>query len=65
MGYLLWKRGRSKKGLLNMAHVRKDTLVAPPEWWDHLRWHKRTVAKAERQAAKKEIEKDRKEKDDE
>ena len=46
-----------------MAHTRKDTLVAPPEWWKHLRpYNKRKVAKAERKAAKKEIEKDVKEK---
>jgi len=39
-----------------MAHVRKDTLVAPPEWWKHLRpYNKRKVAKSERLAAKREI----------
>jgi len=39
-----------------MAHTRKDTLTAPPEWWKHLRpFNKRKVAKAERKAAKKEI----------
>jgi hypothetical protein len=47
-----------------MAHVRQDTLTVPPEWWDHLKWHKRTVAKAERKAAKKLIEKEVKEKDE-
>lgn len=40
-----------------MAHTRKDTLVKPPEWWKHLRpFNKRRVAKAERQAAKADIE---------
>jgi len=35
-----------------MAHKRKDTLVAAPEWWRHLRpYHKRRVAKKERRAA--------------
>ena len=44
-----------------MAHKRKDTLTRPPEWWKHLRpWNKRRVAGAERRAAKKEIEKERK-----
>lgn len=39
-----------------MSHVRKDTLVRPPEWWKHLRpYNKRVVAKKERQAAKKQI----------
>jgi len=42
-----------------MAHKRKDTLTAPPEWWRHLRpFNKRKVAKAERQAAKTQIKKD-------
>ena len=36
-----------------MAHVRKDSLVSPPDWWKHLRWfNKRRVSKAERQAAR-------------
>ena len=35
-----------------MAHKRKDTLVAAPEWWRHLRpENKRRVAKKERRAA--------------
>jgi hypothetical protein len=35
-----------------MAHKRKDTLVASPEWWRHLRpFNKRRVAKKERRAA--------------
>ena len=35
-----------------MAHKRKDTLVAAPEWWRHLRpGNKRRVAKQERRAA--------------
>lgn len=38
-----------------MAHVRKDTLVTSPEWWKHLKWNKKIVSKAERQAAKKQI----------
>lgn len=41
-----------------MAHKRKDTLTAPPQWWKHLRkFFKRRVAKAERRAAKKEFDK--------
>jgi hypothetical protein len=35
-----------------MAHVRQDTLTAPSEWWKHLRWKKRCVAKRERRAAR-------------
>ena len=39
-----------------MAHTRKDTLTSPGEWAKHLRQRgKRIVAKAERQAVKKEI----------
>ena len=39
-----------------MAHTRKDTRTAPPEWWRHLRpYNKKKVAKAERRAAKGEI----------
>ena len=38
-----------------MAHKRKDTLVAPVEWWKHLKWFKRRQSKMERKAAKKEI----------
>lgn len=39
-----------------MAHARKDTLTAPPQWWKHLRpFFKRKTAKAERRAAKKEM----------
>jgi hypothetical protein len=35
-----------------MAHKRKDTLVAAPKWWRHLRpATKRRVAKKERHAA--------------
>jgi hypothetical protein len=35
-----------------MAHKRKDTLVAAPEWWRHLRpFNKQRVAKKERRAA--------------
>jgi hypothetical protein len=35
-----------------MAHKRKDTPVAAPEWWPHLRpYNKRRVAKKERRAA--------------
>jgi hypothetical protein len=34
-----------------MAHKRKDTLVAAPEWWGHLGPNnKRRVAKKERRA---------------
>jgi len=36
-----------------MAHVRKDTFTAPPEWWKHLRkFNKRATASAERRAAR-------------
>lgn len=43
-----------------MAHTRKDTLTKPKEWAKHLRPHgKKAQSKAERQAAKKEIQKDR------
>jgi hypothetical protein len=39
-----------------MAHKRKDTFVAPPEWWKHLRrFSKRVVAKRERRAARQMI----------
>jgi hypothetical protein len=39
-----------------MAHKRKDTRVASPEWWKHLRpYNKRKLSKAERRAAKGEI----------
>jgi hypothetical protein len=39
-----------------MAHVRKDTRVAPIEWWKHLRpFNKRLQAKAERRVARLEI----------
>lgn len=38
-----------------MAHVRKDTLVRPPQWWDHLRDWKRHTNHAERRAAVAEI----------
>ena len=41
-----------------MAH--KRGLTVSPEWWKHLRpFLKRLVAKRERKAAKKQIEKDR------
>lgn len=40
-----------------MAHVRKDTLVAPPEWWKHLRgFNKRRLNKAERRAGRVSLE---------
>lgn len=40
-----------------MAHVRKDTLCVTPEWWKHLRkFLKRKQNKRERQAGKKQIE---------
>ena len=35
-----------------MANVKKGQLVAPPEWWKHLRWVKRVFWKKERRAAK-------------
>jgi DNA-binding transcriptional regulator GbsR (MarR family) len=39
-----------------MAHTRKDTFVAPPEWWKHLRpFNKRKLAKRERRAAAESI----------
>ena len=40
------------------AHKRRDTLVAPMQWWKHLRDWKRFQNKRERKAAKKEIERD-------
>ena len=39
-----------------MANVKKGQLAAPPEWWKHLRWTKRTFWKTERQAGKEEAE---------
>ena len=45
-----------------MAHKRMDTLVAPPEWWKHLRkFTKRRVAKMERKATKKQIQEEQSE----
>ena len=45
-----------------MAHVRKDTLTKPPEWWKHLRpYNKRRVAKKERRTAGRMIEEIRQE----
>ena len=44
-----------------MAHVRKDTLAKPPSfaaWWKHLKEYKRTAARNERRAAKKEIQRE-------
>lgn len=41
-----------------MAHKRKDTYVAPPEWWKHLRHMKRVQNKAERRAADARIRKE-------
>jgi hypothetical protein len=44
-----------------MAHKRKDTLTKSPEWWKHLRpYNKRKVAKAERRAAKADIDNSKK-----
>jgi len=37
----------------NMANVKNGQLVAPPEWWKHLRALKRVFWKRERQAAKR------------
>jgi len=39
-----------------MAHKRADTLVAPKQWWKHLKDYKRPQNKAERRAAKALIE---------
>jgi hypothetical protein len=39
-----------------MANVKKGQLTASPEWWKHLRWTKRIFWKSERQAGKKEAE---------
>ena len=40
-----------------MAHKRKDNLTVAREWWKHLRpFNKRLVSKAERRAAKEDIE---------
>jgi len=36
-----------------MAHVRKDTLTQPPQWWKHLKEYKKLVSKSERKAAEK------------
>ena len=47
-----------KGSLVDMAHVRQDTLTRPPEWWKHLKWLKKLVSKRERKAAEKEIVKD-------
>jgi len=48
-----------------MAHKRKDTLAAPPEWWKHLRpFNKRVVAKRERRAATQSLRADREDKTD-
>jgi hypothetical protein len=48
-----------------MAHKRKDTFVAPPEWWKHLRpFNKRVVAKRERRAANRSIGNDHEDKTD-
>ena len=45
-----------------MAHKRRDTLVAPPEWWKHLRkFTKRRVVKMERKEAKKQIQEEQSE----
>jgi hypothetical protein len=41
-----------------MAHKRKDTFFAPPEWWKHLKWQKRNVNKRERKGAKERIKKE-------
>jgi hypothetical protein len=39
-----------------MAHKRKDTLVAAPKWWRHLRpYNKRRVARKERRATDRTI----------
>ena len=45
-----------------MANVKKNNLTAPKEWWKHLRWLKRAFWKGERQAHKKDIAKQTKEK---
>lgn len=42
-----------------MANVKKGNLTAAKEWWKHLRWTKRPFWKSERQAHKKEIEKEK------
>jgi hypothetical protein len=43
-----------------MSHVRKDTLTKPRQWAKHLRpYGKRMQSKAERQAVKKEIEREK------
>ena len=41
-----------------MASVKKGTLVAPKQWWKHLRDWKRIQNKAERCAVKAEIRKE-------
>lgn len=44
-----------------MAHVRKDTLTQPPQWWKHLKKYKKLVSKTERKAAANLIHKELKE----
>ena len=38
-----------------MANVKKGQLSPAPQWWKHLRWTKRAFWKAERQAVKEEV----------
>ncbi len=38
-----------------MANIKKGQLTAPPEWWRHLCWVKRTFWKRERRAAKQAV----------
>lgn len=36
-----------------MANVKQGNLTRPPQWWKHLDWCKKVFWKAERQAVKK------------
>lgn len=40
-----------------MAHVHQDQLAAPRQRWKHLKWWKKVFWKSERQAHKKDINK--------
>lgn len=42
-----------------MASVKKGNLTPAPEWWRHLRFLKRAFWKKERQAQKKDIDKNK------
>ena len=59
VAHSFFRRSGSNSPNAEMAHTPKDTLTRPPEWWKHLRpFNKHRVAKRERKAAVKEIEKE-------